>query len=739
MIFQPSPERRRSGSRYTPRSLTQPIVEATLAPVLKDLSAKPARDRILRLKVCDPAMGSGAFLVEACRQLGTALVEAWRNHDELPPLPPDEDELLHARRLVAQRCLCGVDKNEMATDLAKLSLWLATLARDHEFTFLDHALRHGDSLVGLTARQTSAFHWEPGPASFLEQELRNRIARLAQYRKRILDAREATPYAQLAQELDLAEQELQLGRMAGGCVVAASFESDKQPKREHRVLRNQEKPLIPFHWEMEFPEVFDLDEHIDRRGGFDALVGNPPFAGKNTLIDGSADGYIDWLKALHAESHGNADLVAHFFPRAFSLLRQNGCFGLIATNTIGQGDTRSTGRRWICLNGGTIYRATKRLKWPGEAAVVVSVVNVRRGHLAPPYLLNGRAVDRITAYLFHAGGHDDPAKLPQNEGKSFQGNIVLGMGFTFDDTGKDGIASPISEMHRLIEKDRRNAARIFPYLGGEEINNSSTHAHHRYVINFEDFPLKREKGYSGPVAEDWPDLISIIRERVKPSRDLDNRDTYRRYWWQFAEKRTGLTRPRAGLSRTLACFRIGNAFAFVFIPRAAVLNEKSVVFASDTLSMCAVLQSRTHETWARFFSSTLKDDLQYTPSNCFETFPFPGDYQASEALEGADRDYYEFRADLMVRNNEGLTKTYNRFHCPDERSADIQRLRELHAQMDRAVLDAYGWTDIPITCDFFPEFEEDEEKRKPGVRDRKSIGTDRPTRSTMKYSRVCSH
>src|SRR5262249_28885327 len=139
-------------------------------------------------------------------------------------------------------------------------------------------------------------------------------------------------------------------------------------------LRRGSFTITPFHWEIEFPEVFDRDNP-----GFDAIVGNPPFAGKNTLINGNREGYLDWLKTLHKESHGNADLVAHFFRRSFNLLRHNGCFGLIATNTIGQGDTRSTGLRWICTHGGTIYAARRRAKWPGQAAVVVSVVNVNKG------------------------------------------------------------------------------------------------------------------------------------------------------------------------------------------------------------------------------------------------------------------------------------------------------------------------------------------------------------------------
>ena len=115
-----------------------------------------------------------------------------------------------------------------------------------------------------------------------------------------------------------------------------------------------------------------------RTRAFDAFVGNPPFAGKNAVAAGNVGGYPDWLKTRHEESHGNADLVAHFFRRAFDLVRAGGTFGLIATNTIAQGDTRSSGLRWICEHGGEIYRATKRYQWPGEAAVVVSVLHVAK-------------------------------------------------------------------------------------------------------------------------------------------------------------------------------------------------------------------------------------------------------------------------------------------------------------------------------------------------------------------------
>lgn len=741
MIFQPSDERRRSGSHYTPSSLTGPVVEAALRPILKQLGDNPTPDQILKLKVCDPAMGSAAFLVEACRQLGDALVKAWHFHNQVPAIPPDEDEFLYARRRIAQRCLYGVDKNPLAADLAKLSLWLATLAKDHPFTFLNHSLRAGDSLVGLTRKQIAAFHWLPTKQqSFLEDELRKRIDRVSEVRQRILAAADDTPYSVLQARLDEADAALTWIRMAGDAAIASFFKCDKPKEREkaraslqHQLelaLKDQQKidlvtpieaeidkfrkgpkGVMPFHWEIEFPEVFTVDAKGNVTGGFDAIVGNPPFAGKNTVINAHADGYLDWLLEIHMESHGNSDLVAHFFRRAFNLLRLNGCFGLIATNTIAQGDTRTTGLHWICTHDGKIFQARKRLKWPGQAAVIVSVVHVCKGEVARSFLLDGRGVPIITAYLFHAGGNEDPAVLRANEGRAYVGSYVMGMGFTFDDTDMKGVANPISLMNELISKNSRNAERIFPYVGGEEINESPTHAFQRYVIDFFDRTFEEASG--------WPDLLEILRLKVKPERDRQKRDANRERWWQYAEKRPGLYRSIRGMSRVLVLSRVGQQGAFAFLPNGMVYADSLIVFVFETYSAFACLQSRPHEVWARFFSSSMKDDLRYTPSDCLETFPFPKDFESMPTLEEAGRRYCEFRAELMIKNNEGLTATYNRFHDPDEENPNIFRLRELHAAMDCAVLDAYGWTDIQTKCEFLLDYEEEEDGEENGPRRRK--------------------
>ena len=138
--------------------------------------------------------------------------------------------------------------------------------------------------------------------------------------------------------------------------------------------------------------------------------------------------YRDWLHYAFPEARNRCDLVAYFFRRAFTSLRQGGVFGLIATNTIAQGDTRVGSLRWICNHGGEIFTVRKRVKWPGQAAVVVSVVHVTKGAFSGRRRLDDREVGAITAFLFHSGGHDNPTSLRRNSGRSFTGSRSTGRG-----------------------------------------------------------------------------------------------------------------------------------------------------------------------------------------------------------------------------------------------------------------------------------------------------------------------
>ncbi|MEH1771054.1 MAG: DNA methyltransferase [Nostoc sp.] len=727
LYLQPGEERRRSGTHYTPPALTKPIVKETLRPILEALGKNPTPEQILELKICDLAMGSGAFLVESCRQLADKLVEAWNKQNVLPEIPIDEEPLLYARRLVAQRCLYGVDKNPFAVNLAKLSLWLLTLAKSHPFTFLDHALKWGDSLVGLTSQQIKTFNWDEDK-TYTDPNLPliNLSMEKVRFDRDQIHKLDDDNYAAKRGFYDNIETELHDIRLKGDLVIASFFAKDKDKARKderdnlwlkfYNRQKNQEddldvrricaelrfgnKPVPVFDWEIEFPEVFDRDNP-----GFDEMVSNPPFAGKNTTINAHISGYQDWLKVVNPESHGNADLVAHFFRRAFSLLRESGCFGLIATNTIAQGDTRSTGLRYICEQGGTIYNAQKRMKWPGVAVVVVSVVHVFKGKYTGVKLLNGREVSLISAFLFHAGGNENPAVLLANAGKSFIGSYVLGMGFTFDDSNAD--ATSIAEMHQLIEQNPKNAERIFPYIGGEEVNSSPTHAHNRYVINFGEMSEAEAREYS--------DLMKIVEEKAKDKRGKHSTAS----WWQFERLRGELFKAIAPLNRVLVCSLHSQYLSFAFLPANSVFSHALGVVALDNFAIFAILQFRIHEIWARFLGSTLGDGLRYTPSDCFETFPFPENWETNPTLETAGKTYYEYRAALMVRNNQGLTDTYNRFHDPEERHPDILQLRLLHAQCDRAVLDAYDWTDISTDCTFLLDYEDEEDDENTSKRQKK--------------------
>ncbi len=726
LFLQPGEERHRTGSHYTPRQLTAPIVETALRPVLERLGFDVQPEQLLGLKICDPAMGSGAFLVEACRQLADHLVVAWRRTGTTPAIPADEDITLHARRLVALQCLYGVDKNPLAVELARLSLWLVTFAKLHPFTFVDHALRHGDSLVGLTSEQISSFSLDTSRHSqitlvrpFAEKAVRE----VEGLRRKIHAIGDSPDNAEVTELWREAQDKLHNARLIGDLIVASFFSETTATARRKRLdelgqkvstwlqvgdhaaelrglvadLREGDRGVPAFHWELEFPEVFG------ERGGFDAFVGNPPFAGKNGISAGNKAGYIEYLTSTVAGSNGKSDLVGFFFRRAFDLVRRGGTVGLIATNTIAQGDTRAASLSWICTHDGHIYEARRRIRWPGLAAVMVSVVHLSRGERIRPCLLDGRPCDRISAFLFGRGGDTDPERLLSNADLSFQGSNINGAGFTFEDGNDD--ASPLTLMREIVAQRPDSAQRIFPYIGGEELNTSPTQTPHRYVIRF-------GRMTEEDCREAWPELLSIVEQKVKPFRDRAPRnqqaDYLRQRWWHWHTERPSLYEAMAGMQRVLANSLVSKHLAFAWLPTAYVYSHKLGLITIDDDGVFAVLQSRVHEAFARFFSSTMKDDLSYSPSDCFETFPFPPNYDLNPSLESIGKAYYDFRAALMERSSDGLTKAYNRFHDRDELSPEIVTFRTLHAQMDRAVLNAYGWTDIAPEYDFRKQLDESE-------------------------------
>ena len=300
-------------------------------------------------------------------------------------------------------------------------------------------------------------------------------------------------------------------------------------------------------------------------------------------------------------------------------------------------------------------------------------------------VLNGETVDHINSRLRPKPERPDPQRLKANEGLSFVGSIALGAGF---------VLTP-EEREKLIEKDPRNAERIFPYIGGREVNTSPTQDYHRYVINFGKMTLEE--------AELWPDLIKIIRELVKPERDKNKRGIRRRYWWRFGEAASGLYKVIAPLNRCLVTACVAKHVIFSSQPANRVFSQKLFAFPLVRYAYLGLLQSRIHRPWVWLLSSTMKTDLSYSASKCFETFPFPPGVSLQEGapLDQAGEALNEARVAFMISTNQGLTKTYNALKDPNNTDPPILELRLLHEVVDRTVLAAYGWGDIEV-----PPYEE---------------------------------
>jgi hypothetical protein len=744
--------RRSTGTHYTPRSLTEPIVQYTLEPLVyhgpaegrpkEQWQLKSPKD-ILELKVCDMAMGSGAFLVQACRYLSERLVEAWENAEKAHPgeilvtpeggfsagelqerLIPQEaaERLAISRRLIADRCLFGVDINPMAVEMAKLSIWLITVDKSRPFTFLNHALKCGDSLLGIASTQELEwFYIDPKTRQQRLSQHDGMWQELVQLRAQLEALPSETPrdIEHKAALLEEVEARVWQVRILADVLTGARL-YHRKPKIRDNYLNaaagldvgtlemDARKFLIgrkPLHWALEFPEVF-------AGGGFHAFVGNPPFVGGKKITGNLGTDYREYLLEILANGcKGNADLCAYFFLRAGSLLRKNGMAGLIATNTIAQGDTREVGLDQLAAAGMSIPRAVPSTPWPGEAALEVADVWLYKGKWTGEFNLNHLSVTGITPFLTPPGRlQGKPYRLKANENKFFQGSIVLGMGFVLKPT----------EAEALITRNPKNKDCLFPYLNGEDLNSRPDQSPSRWVINFHDWPLnrmavgqwttadeKQQKGwlrsgivpndYPGPVASDYPDLLKIVEEKVKPERALVKRPVYRDMWWTFAEKQKALYSAISKMKRYLVHPMTSKHHNLVFYGHGQITSHMTVVLIIDSWSEYTILQSELHWKWSLEYGNKLETRPQYTPTDCFETFPFP---KSHAPLESIGERYYQHRQSLMQIRQEGLTRTYNRFHVPKETTPDIAELRCLHVEMDNAVAAAYGWADLDLGHDF---------------------------------------
>ena len=714
LILQPTAERRRSGSHYTPRALTEPIVAEAFRPWLERCNHKPTAEQILALKVCDPAMGSGAFLVAVCRFLAEWLVEAWERDGYPDDFREEWDKDIVARRRIAQSCLYGVDKNPFAVNLAKLSLWLVTLSKELPFTFVDHALKCGDSLVGYSVKEIRAAMSEV-QLGFLDAQ--NRI-----YEQMGIDRRESFAFDSLSdadydskkQRLDEQIKATEGLRQAGDLMVAAFFDAPKPGERADKQqvylamlsgafndealkasigcicedLGSGENGVRPFHWDLEFPEVFSRSML-----GFQVFVGNPPFLGGPQLSNafGGAQ-YQEWLKSRARNSFGHADLSAYFFRRAFDLLCDGGTLGLVATKTCAEGDTRKTALQEIVRNKGVIYSAKRNLRWPGVASVIVSVIHIAKNPCATLLAsLDSKNVKNINSRLHASAELPDPEPLYRNEGLAFNGVDLGGKGFYISE----------EEYLSLINEDSSSADVVMPLLGGEEVNTNFEKLHDRYAINFKKMSLEEASAY--------PILLSIVRERVKPERDKAKDHGPgkhgKKFWWQHTLRRDPLYQAISGMERCLVCAVTTANLSFILVDAKYVFANSLVILPFDQYSIFACLESSLHKIWSDLLATRLGSTMRYSPLECFQTYPLPFslakekgsivfNHQKNSALEEAGAKFHDLRSAAMLSKKIGLTAIANSLNDPGSMGSWVVELRQAKSAIDNAVLDAYNWSDL---------------------------------------------
>ena len=753
LVVTETPSRRNAGAHYTPRSLAEEVVKYALEPLVYSPGPHETDDRsqwqpvssdhILDLHVADIACGSGAFLVAAARFLADHLVEAW-THEEVLGDYADRPggARSHALRQVVARCLYGVDINEMAVEMCKLSLWLVSLDKDKPFSFVDDKVFVGNSLLGITdLRQLRAQHIYPAAASGIRpfefdhagnytesldvdsvlERVRNRRHDLASEVDDGDPARSTATKQRLQREN---EEDLKLlGRVADAVVAAGldpavEAEPGKRLNGAYRdlavalgrafpadgagddsllevVLERGLTPTVPtdyerwhcLHWPLAVPEVME-------RGGFDAIVGNPPFLGGQKLTGAMGDNVRDWFVNILAEGEqGSADLVAYFFLRVFSLLNSRGTAGLIATNTVAEVSTRKVGLDRMTDSGFTITRSVRSRSWPSQSAnLEFAAVWGTRDKTAATVrpVCDGVSVVGISSLLEPVGRVEGkPERFVENQGIAFQGCIVHGGGF---------ILKP-EEALNWIQKDPNNVEVLFPYLVGRDLNSRPDCSASRWIINFNNWTEVKAAEYEIP--------YTYLLEKVKPERQKTKPDgSFVLYgklpdlWWQYESTRPTMRKAIADLEEVLVIARVSKTFIPVRVSTGQVMSEQVVVFATDSYAQQAILSSSFHQFWGITYGSGMRNDPRYTLSDVFETFPRP---KPTPELEAIGRTLDTERRGIMLRRELGLTKLYNLVNDPGLEPGidpDVDRMRAIHVELDAAVAAAYGWKDLDLTHGF---------------------------------------
>lgn len=752
--FAQGDDRSRTGSHYTPDDLVQPLIKHSLDYLIAEkLKGPNPVQGLLALRVADISCGSGHILLAAARRIATELAIVRTGEEQ-----PSPEAFRTAIRDVIRECIYGVDLNPLAVELCKVALWLEAHNPGEPLNFLDHHIKCGNAIVGFARREEvergvpdEAFATLPGDDPEIAGILRKRnkeerkahaagqlplapalqkqlddilggwrdLSRMPEKTPNEIDAKRRK-YLAFTQSVD----SWVLGQIAS--IPIAQFYLSKASNSLQKFVtdasfrRYWKGEISPqgqataeawalgsrkqfFHWFLEFPEIIE-------RGGFDCILGNPPYLGNRALSGTFGDAFLQWVKYEYAPA-GSVDLVTYFVRRIFDLVRPGGLMALISTNTIAQGGAREGGLDLILHIQGTIVFAIRSKPWPGRAAVDVSLISICKGTWNGSRTLNGNSVTYISSYLDSEESQGSPVVLAANKDRSFIGSYVLGGGFILDN----------DQAKRLLDIRVENREVVFPYVTGDDLNSRPDQSASRWVINFFDWDEVR-------CSEEFPECFQILEARVKPERtrkdengDFVLRKPLPQKWWIYADKRPKLYAKLRHIPRALVINRHSKFAAFSFQATDRVFSDATVVIASDSYAEFATLNSNIHEAWAWKHGSTMgSGTLRYTPSGVFEKFPFPTPEEPHMlGLFDVGERYCIARDELMRNRWLGITNIYNIFHdrnsikVPVEdtnsgsasivrsRFEDILQLRALQRELDTAVRDAYGWSDIDLNHDFY--------------------------------------
>lgn len=731
-------DRRSTGTHYTPRALTEDVVKTTLDPLLytgvcegtePSLATLKQPTDILALKVCDPACGSGAFLVQACRYMAERVVEGWARAEaasgdvgpltvpeaipagashsqQILPVEPEE-RLALARRLVAERCLYGVDFNPMAVEMAKLSLWLVTLHKHRPFTFLDHAIKCGDSLLGLhDPGQLERFHLVPsraqaGVLDYLLREVQQLMSQARAKREELerftaLDVRDAELKAELHQE---AEDSLSSVRLLADLIVGSALSTagpvagrsnllldarlqeilvsaasvlgpnELEPREKSKLwdLRKTADRMLgttsiesstrrPFHWFVEFPEAFPL---TDGRG-FDAVVGNPPFLGGTLISTSFGHSYSYFLQLAFMPWHGKADLVAAFFRMATQITNKRSVIGFVATSSLLRGETCDVSLIHLSQCGWPIFSATSPKPWPGSAATEYVKVFLSPNTKIRKFL-DGKEVEYISPRLEVGSGlvSDELFELAENE--KYGGAL----GVKLSPNNGEALESTLNEKFASFPQFLAYKKVV---VGGEELY-----------------------GYLGNGAKKW--ALDLPQEVVVNNKCALN--------FRHSAPASGIRAKVESNRLAFACGETSVNLAFDLLPKGVLPKHKLVVFVSRSFALLAILSSSFHSVWAWSHGLRRKADLVYSPKRCFATFPMPKSRGAMNTLSLLARRLLRARRAWMATHKLGLTRLYNEINSPQTTDASAIEIRTIHKDIDVQLLTAYDWADIELEHDFY--------------------------------------